>query len=90
MNTLLIGGTNDGKRVSVPDTHDHLRLPCKSEHEGFIYQPTLEAMSCVQTEIYTLQRLRGGTTTFDVFAIQGMTGDQIIEKLIQCYSPCQP
>lgn len=84
MNTLLIGGTNDGKRMDIPAQHDRIRLPVSS------YLSDSSNLVSVQMEIYEHQRLRGGSTTFVVFAIQGMTGDQIIEKLIQCYSPCQP
>ena len=74
MNTLLIGGTNDGKRMSVPDELWNLCMTQNPDHH--------------LCEVYNRQQLRGETTTFEVFAIQGMTGDQIIEKLIQCYSPC--
>lgn len=86
---ILIGGTNDGKRMEIPSEHDRLRLPCvRNDIPSFAtsFDP-LEALSCVQCETYTRQQLRGETQTFEVFAIDGMTGDQMIEQLIQHYKP---
>lgn len=81
MNHLLIGGTNDGKRVSIPDGRTHFQMKCES---GIEYgKPSTPFV--VKTEIYERRFLRGSSREFEVFAIQGMTGDELMVQLISGY-----
>lgn len=93
---LLIGGTNDGKRVNVPDGIRHWQMKCATR-EPFsppVFNEASTKECFVKTEVYELRLLRGDDKTFEVFAIQGMTGDELMIELISKYrpahSPCEP
>lgn len=78
MNHLLIGGTNDGKRVKIPIAWHLWQMKCTSNNPD-------DAPQFVPTEIYERRFLRGNNREFEVFAIQGMTGDELIIQLIAGY-----
>ena len=70
---VLIGGTNDGKRLCVPHSMSHIMMHSAMVAEG------------IKEEQYYRQRICGNSQTFEVFTIKGMSGDDMISSLIRCY-----
>lgn len=83
---LLIGGTNDGRHVSIPDDMRSFQMRCKMPKPHF-YGKNATVDTVVQTELYERQRIHGESYQFEVFTIQGMTADKMIERLIANYRP---
>jgi len=86
MSHLLIGGTNDGNRVNIPDDVRIFQMRCKSPIER-IYFADDPIETCAEIEAYERQRIHGERSQFEVFTIQGMTADKMIERLIEKYKP---
>lgn len=83
---LLIGGTNDGRHVSIPDDMRTFQVRCKMPTPHF-YGRHETVDTVVQTEFYERQRICGEHAQFEIFTIQGMTADKMIERLIANYKP---
>ncbi len=73
MSFLLIGGTNDGARMEVPKDLNILQKCCK----GYDFSH----------ETYVRHRIRGDEEEFELFAINNMTNDQILKRLLASYRP---
>jgi hypothetical protein len=83
MRHLLIGGTNDGKRVAISDGVSHFQMKCKIS-DPWEYG-TSDMPVVVETETYERQYIRANNREIDVFAIQGMTSGELIIQLIAGY-----
>jgi len=83
MNHLLIGGTNNGKRVAIPDGASHWQMKCESGDPWEYGGPNTPVV--LETETYERQYIRANNREFDVFAIQGMNSDELIIQLIAGY-----
>jgi hypothetical protein len=83
MKHLLIGGTNDDKRVAIPDGVNHFQMKCKNGHKWEYGGPNTPVV--LETETYERQYIRANNREFDVFAIQGITSDELIIQLIAGY-----
>lgn len=81
---LLIGGSNNGKRVCVPAEHRYLMMRCDTGPQTWPYPEDL-ITDRVATEQYDRQRICGNSQTFEVFTISGMSADKMIESLIDGY-----
>ena len=83
---LLIGGHNDGKRVSRPRILSELPmrfvLPQRVS-AGRNYPP--EKIS-YEIEKYVLQKIRGKDQTFIVYLAKGLNPDEMIDRLIKGYA----
>lgn len=83
--SLFIGGSIDGERMVVQLTQV-IRIPEKSKHGtewiGIGTDPYPEP----KHEDYRLIRLGGNATVFNVYALDGMTADNVVERLIAGYS----
>jgi hypothetical protein len=73
--TLFIGGKADGKRIVLTHkTYSFLTPISEVTPEGKF-----------KSEIYTRHVITGQTKLFTVMAVKGMTGDELIERLISGY-----
>ena len=82
--TLFIGGSMDGRRLDTPDMRPQILVPTITR--GRVQPPLTEPNSFTyQYEIYELHRFRGSDTTFPVYVLKGMTGDQMIGALLERY-----
>ena len=69
---VFIGGTKDGQRIRIPSDRTSVAFMVWSETRHW-------------QEIYHSQRIAGSHTSFRVFAVSNMNGDDIIEKLLMAY-----
>lgn len=82
---LFIGGSHDGERL-----HAELR-PWRifKKHRFPVSISAVEAPEAfsVEAEFYLPMPFRGVSKEFFVMAIEGMTADEVIERLIDKYTP---
>ena len=79
---LFLGGSKDGEEMDVPaDRWDVRVLKIDSRPLSASISPfdTVD----YEEEIYTRQKLRGATETFEVFTPSGWTGDMLIRHLLK-------
>lgn len=69
---VFIGGTKDGQRISIPADRTSAAVMVWSESRHW-------------QEIYHRQRIAGSHTSFRVFALSNMNGDDIIAELLRAY-----
>jgi hypothetical protein len=86
---LFIGGSIDGERMAVLPL-PMLRIPEREEFGcGWIGLGT-DPCSERKYEDYRLVRLGGNTAVFSVYALDGMTADDVLSRLIAGYSSPSP
>ena len=89
MKYLLVGGTNDGERVELPQPLTKLEM---IKRVNFLRLPILaerEAVVSLHKELYVLQPWRAGEYEFEVYAIDGMKPHEQFQQLISGYMPKQ-
>ena len=69
---VFIGGKKDGQRISIPADRTSVAFMVWSESRQW-------------EEIYHMQRIVGSHTSFRVFALSIMNGDDIIAELLRVY-----
>jgi hypothetical protein len=85
MMQLFIGGENDGRRASVHGRMDTASLavvtpPLSLRRADLALPPEPGVL-----ERFVPIRLRGNTTEFVVFALEGMSVDEVLSRLIENY-----
>lgn len=82
----FIGGHHNGLTMDVPDHHRYIVLPIQQEPLAKVIGEG-EAIDTYEMEYQTYQRvsIRGNTKTFDVMAPPGVSGDELISRLISGY-----
>ena len=80
---LFIGGSADGRNISVPDNRDIWEVP------AFGKVPLLPVCGCVakpetiKVDVYTRRKFDG----FDLMALSTMTYPEIVRSLLNNYRP---
>jgi hypothetical protein len=95
---VLIGGSWDGRLVAIPDDYHHQELiipfvdpiydPCHSP--GMNYLPNLCEMG---HQIYRPTKWKGDKMVFEIYALDGLTADDVMERLLlkaTIANPCCP
>lgn len=77
----LLGGPANGRIIDIPGRPlpEHLRFQVPVTREQFGRQDVVD----VEDVIYRLSYIAGSTTEFPVYALDGMDGDAIVERLLQ-------
>lgn len=83
MKYLFIGGSRDGELHAVASSHEWIRMPVR---------PTLgKTPGGIQLQIeyeeYRMFTIGGENTDFILYAIAGMSPNQIINRLLLSYKP---
>lgn len=80
MKVLLIGGSNDGKRVSIPAGHvglwQMIRVPTPPQSPGNLL---------AERDQYEPMEIRAGGEFFTIYKISGMSDAQVMFFLIENY-----
>ena len=82
----FIGGHHNGLTMDVADHHRYIVLPIQQEPIARVIGEG-EAIDTYEMEYQTYQRvsLRVNTKTFEVMTPPGMSGDELIARLISGY-----
>ena len=79
---LFIGGSADGRRLEVGgDRYVIEKLPTSPVISSFANSVEIT----INYESYRKERLRGNSKTFEVMLLEGLTGEDLIERLIKNY-----
>lgn len=74
MKVILIGGECDGKQLELTENIFVIKMPAQGEPHSAIQE-------------YERRTFRGNSRIFMVFALKGMSSDEVIKKLIDNYKP---
>lgn len=86
MKILLIGGTNDGRRLDLDCPRENLQMPQRGAWDRVVSisrGPSL--YETLPIEFYNLQRLRSGDTIFEVYVHENLSLTQAMRLLIDNY-----
>ena len=82
---LFVGGGADGRRYRVRTT-DMIMYIAKDIPTVFNrFNEVPEEYSPFEIEVYRKERLCGSSKTFEVMLLEGLTGEDLIERLIKNY-----
>ena len=87
-NIVLIGGHSDGVRMVIPSDQKEIERPV---HDGLPEEIAGDwGPRNVEIEVYTPTILRAANELIVIFKLGGMSNDEVIVKLLECYHPELP
>ena len=84
MRAILVGGENARRTVDVPEELRTLLMPIyETMKPAYRSAPSGDSP---RAELYTRRGLGGSSQRFEIFALEGMTGDDVMAALIEGYA----
>ena len=85
MRAILVGGENARRTLEVPEELRTLVMPIYKRVNPR-YPPAEPSADRPSAEFYIRHGLRGSSQRFEAFALEGMTGDDVMAALIEGYA----